>query len=323
MPRVLVTAWTFQGEHEGKRRLAEAGFDVVDSPKPAPLTEEELLAGLRDFDAIVAGNDPLTARVLEGLPRLRAIARWGVGVDAVDLDAATRLGIIVTNTPGLIVDTVADLAFALMLAVARRIVEADRWVRTGQWREFQTTLVWGKTLGLVGVGAIGTAVARRARGFSMTVLGYDPVPRPEAEEVGVRYVPLDELLQTADFVSLHAPLTPQTRGLINARALALMKPTAILINTSRGGLVDQAALYEALRDGRIAGAGLDVFAKEPPDPDDPLLRLNNCVFTPHCGNNARETIEQVNLRVAENLIESFSGACPTFCVNPEVFQGRQ
>lgn len=319
MPRVLVTAWTFQGEHEGKQRLAEAGFEVVDSPRPAPLTEEELLALLPDFDAIVAGNDPLTARVLEQLPRLRAIARWGIGVDAVDLDAATRLGIVVTNTPGLIVDTVADLAFALLLAVARRIVEADRWVRSGQWQEFQTTLVWGKTLGLVGVGAIGMAVARRARGFNMTVLGYDPVPRAEAEEIGVRYVSLDELLREADFVSVHAPLTPQTRGLIDARAIALMKPTAILVNTARGGLVDQQALYEALRDGRIAGAGLDVFAKEPPDPNDPLLKLNNCVFTPHCGNNARETVEQVNLRVAENLIESFSGARPTFCVNPEVF----
>jgi phosphoglycerate dehydrogenase-like enzyme len=237
----------------------------------------------------------------------------------VDLVAATCLGIVVTNTPGMVVDTVADLAFALMLAVARRVVEADAWVRTGRWQEFFGSLVWGKTLGLVGVGAIGLAVARRAAGFNMTVLGHDPAPRPEAASAGVRFVALEELLREADFVSLHAPLTEATRRIIGAEALALMKPTAVLINTSRGGLVDQAALYAALASGRIAGAGLDVFAPEPPDPSDPLLALPNCVFTPHCGYDARETIALVNLQVADNLIATFAGDRPRLCVNPDVF----
>jgi D-3-phosphoglycerate dehydrogenase len=338
MARILVLAGVFMGNTPGRNRLVEAGFDVADYQRPGPLPEDELIAALQGFEGVVAGNDPMNDRVMRAAPSLRAIARHGVGLDSVDLEAAARLGIIVTNTPGIIIDSVADMAFALILAVARRVCEADRTIRAGRWIDHQGVLVWGKTLGIVGVGAIGMAMARRALGFNMTVLAFDPFPRPDAEELGVRYVGLDELLREADFVSIHAPLNEETRGMLGERELGLMRPSAYLINTARGGLVDQKALYEALREGRIAGAGLDVLAEEPPSPDDPLLELANCVFTPHSGHNAREIVERVGLQVAGNLIETFAflgGACPDpkpcegegkgavpprFCANPRVLE---
>jgi D-3-phosphoglycerate dehydrogenase len=313
----------FKGDNEGRRRLLDAGFEVNDAPHSHQLTEDALVALLRDSHAVVAGVEPYTDAVLRSVPELRTIARWGVGVDNIDIDAATRLGVVVTNTPGLLVDAVADLAFALLLATARRLVEADAAVRTANWRGIRGRLVWGKTLGIVGVGEIGTAVARRARGFDMTVLGYDPMPREDARRLGVAYVRLNELLRQADFVSLHAPATETTRGLIAENELALMKPTAILINTARGSLVDQKALYEALRDGRIAGAGLDVFDREPPDPNDPLLSLPNCIFSPHSGSNEWETVERINRQVAENILAAFGDEVPTFCVNPQAWSHRR
>ncbi len=318
MPRVLVIAGHFRGDNPGRRRLLEAGLDVVDAEAADCGSEDGLAAALQGFDAVIAGNEGYTETVLRRAARLKTVARWGVGVDGVDLAAASSLGVVVTNTPGLLVDAVADQAFALLLAVARRIGEGDRAVREGRWQGIRGRLIWGKTLGIVGVGAIGTAVARRARGFDMTILGYDPVPRDEAIELGVSYVGLDELLREADFVSLHAPATDQTQGLIGAAELALMKPTAFLINTGRGALVDQRALYEALRDGRIAGAGLDVFAEEPPAPDDPLLALPQCVFMPHSASNEWETVERINRQVAENILEALGEGRPRFCVNPDV-----
>jgi D-3-phosphoglycerate dehydrogenase len=327
MARILVLAGVFMGDKvPGRNKLVETGFDVVDYKRPGPLPEDELIPALEGFEAAVAGNDPFNERVMSAAPTLRAVARHGVGTDSVDLVAAARLGVIVTNTPGIIVDSVADMAFAHMLAVARRVCEADRAVRAGKWQEIQGPLVWGKTLGLVGVGAIGMAMVRRALGFGMTILAYDPYPRAEAEELGVKYVSLDELLREADFVSIHAPLTSHTRGMIGKREIGLMKPTAYLINTARGGLVDQDALYEALAEKRIAGAGLDVLVHEPPSPDDPLLKLENCVFTPHNAHNAKEIIERVGLQVAQNLIETFAylegGPAPRFCANPDVIKAR-
>lgn len=316
MPRVIVTAGYFKGDNEGRRKLVAAGFEVHDAPHRRLASEEDVVQVLTGYDAVVAGVEPYTAAVLEQLRSLRAIARWGVGVDNIDLQAATRLGILVTNTPGLLVDAVADMAFALMLAIARRVCEGDRRVRSGRSDAVRGSLVWGKTLGIVGVGSIGTAVAMRARGFDMTVLGYDPRPRPEAEALGVRYVQLDELLQKSDFVTLHAALTPGTEGLIGQRELAMMKPSAFLINTGRGRLVDQQALYQALKQRRIAGAALDVLAEEPPPPDEPLLQLDNCIFTPHSASNEHETVARINNQVAENLLQSFSGRTPDFCVNP-------
>lgn len=322
VPRVLVIASRFAPDCPGRRRLADAGFEVIDAG-PGPRDEEALAAALEGYDAVIAGDERYTEVVMVQAAMLKTIARWGVGVDSVDLDAATRLGIVVTNTPGLLVDAVADLTFALLLAVARRVAEGDRAVRAGQWSALRGSLVWGKTLGIVGVGAIGTAVARRALGFNMTVLGCDPRPREDARELGVRYVSLEELLREADFVSLNAPATAETCGIIGARELTLMKPTAFLINTGRGVLVDQGALYEALRDGRIAGAGLDVLAQEPPDPADPLLRLSNCVLMPHSGSNEHETVARINCQVAENVIEAFGDEAPQFCVNQEVWVQRR
>jgi len=322
MTRVLVLVGHFRGDNPGRRRLVKAGVEVLDAPSGASRDEEGLVELLQGFDGVVAGTERYTEGVLQRCPQLKTIARWGVGVDGVDLEAAARLGVVVTNTPGLLVEAVADLAFALLLGVARRVREGDQKVRQGRWEGVQGRAVGGKTLGIVGVGAIGTAVARRGRGFGMELLGYDPVPRAEAEELGVKYVSLEELLKRSDFVTLHAPATEETRGMIGAAELAMMKPTAILVNTARGALVDQQALYEALRDGRLAGAGLDVFAEEPPAPDDPLLSLPNCLFTPHSGSNEVETVERINQQVAENLLEALGGGQPEFCVNPQVF-GRQ
>ncbi|MBC7288911.1 MAG: phosphoglycerate dehydrogenase, partial [Armatimonadetes bacterium] len=254
MRRVLVTARVFLKDEQAVEQLKRAGFQVVEAAFAGRPSEDELISALQGFDAVIAGTEAYTERVLRSLPKLRAIARWGVGVDAIDVAAATRAGVAVLNTPGPIAESVADLTFALMLGIARRICEGDARVRAGKWGPVEGTLVWGKVLGIVGVGAIGTAVARRARGFNMTVLGYDPSPRPEAAELGVEFVHLDTLLRRADFVTLHAPLTPETRNMIGRRELSLMKPTAYLINCARGGLVDQEALTEALRNGTIGGA---------------------------------------------------------------------
>lgn len=328
---VLISAMAFRRHGRAYlERLQEEGYRTLESPVWRPLREEELLELLDRSGAsahvvgMIAGNDRVTQQVLERLPRLRVISRWGIGTDAIDLQAATERGVMVTNTPGLLGDAVADLAFGLLLALARRIPAADRLVRAGRWEELTGVAVWGKALGIVGFGSTGQAMARRGRGFGMTVRVYDPyADREAARRLGVRVTTLEELLQESDFVSLHAALTPETQGLINAQRLAMMKPGAFLVNVARGGLVDENALLQALERGHLAGAALDTHAIEPVPPGHPFLEREDVILTPHIGFSTREAIAAVNEAVYRNLIAGIQGEQPPHVVNPKALTYRK
>src|SRR3989454_6761323 len=264
--KVLITARTMnEVGASALQRLRDAGCDVVIPPKPGPFSADELLKLLPDVDGVLASMDKFTATILESsaAAKLKIISRWGVGYDAIDVPTATRTGIVVAFVPGLLDDAVADFAFALLLALARRVHLGHLDMSNGVWRGVWGNDVFGKTLGILGCGRIGRAVARRATGFNMRLIAYDVQPNSEAEKLGVRFVPLDELLAQSDFLSLHAALTPQNRGLIGEAQLRKMKKSAYLINTARGALVDENALVRALQEGWIAGAALDAFAVEP------------------------------------------------------------
>jgi len=260
---------------------------------------------------------------------LKIVAQMAVGFDNIDVKEATKRGIYVTNTPGVLTETTADFAWTLLMAVARRVVEADKYVHNGKWKVgwhpsmLSGRDVYGATIGIVGVGRIGSAVARRTRGFNVKILYYDVVARPELEkELGAKRVDLGTLLRKSDFVSVHIPLMKATYHLINAEKLKLMKKTAYLINNSRGPVVDEKALYEALKEGRIAGAALDVFEKEPTPLDNPLLKLDNVVVAPHISSASHETRSKMAEMVAENLVAFFEGRTLPNLVNPEVMQVR-
>lgn len=289
---------------------------------------DEVLAKEIGEVAAVLGTDRWTADLMDKAPHLRIIALTAVGYDSVDVAAATERGIVVTNTAGSLTETVADLALALMLAVARRVPEMERWMRAGKWQSVGVTPM-GKdlhhaTLGVVGMGRIGEAVADRARAFQMQVLYHDTVRREELERrYGYRFVTLDALLAASDFVSLHTALTPETRGMIGASALAKMKPTAYLINTSRGPVVDEGALIAALQAGRLAGAGLDVFEHEPVDPENPLLKMENVVTLPHIGSATEATRQAMVDLAVDNLLAVLQGKPPLTPVNPEVLGKRR
>jgi glyoxylate reductase len=273
--------------------------------------------------AAVLGTDRWTAAMMDKAPHLRIIALTAVGFDSVDVAAATERGILVTNTAGSLTDTVADLVLALMLSVARRVPESERWLRAGNWLTPGVSPmgrdVHHATLGILGMGRIGAAVADRARGFQMTVLYHDTVRREDLErQHGYRFVTRETLLRESDFVSLHTALTPETRGMIGEAALALMKPTAFLINTSRGPVVDEGALIAALRAGRLAGAGLDVFATEPIAPENPLLQMENVVLLPHVGSATEATRQAMVDLATDNVLAVLQGKPPLTPVNPEV-----
>jgi glyoxylate reductase len=279
-------------------------------------------------DAVtVVGTDAWTESMMAAAPRLKHIALTAVGYDMVDLAAATARGILVTNTAGSLTDTVADLVLGLMLAAARRIPELERWTRAGRWTSPGVTPmgldVYGKTLGIVGLGRIGQAVAERARGFRMRLLCHDSVRREAVEaRLGCEFVPLERLLDESDFVTLHVPLGAGTQGMMGAAQFARMKSTAFLINTSRGPVVDEAALIAALRDGRIAGAGLDVYEHEPVDLRNPLLSMENVVTVPHVGSATEATRQAMVDLAVENALAVLQGKPPLTPVNPEVLGKR-
>ncbi len=319
--KILITARSFRktpGRHQDI--LREAGYELIESPHDRPLTAAEIAPLLADVDAAILGLDEVTAESVAGASRLRVISRYGVGVDSIDIAAMTARGIVVTVTPGANSVAVAELTMGLILAVARHIPYADREVRQGHWGRKTGVELSGSTLGLIGLGRIGRDVARRAYAFGMTIGYYDPFPPPPEAMTGfqARARSLDELLAESDFVSLHLPLTEETRNLIDARALARMKPTACLINTARGGLVDEQALYEALAGGRLAGAAFDAFAQEPPG-DSPLLKLDNFVASPHAGSATAQTTLRMGLLASENALAVLRGECPEGVVNPDVF----
>lgn len=296
--------------------------DLVMPVGDKPMSREELLVGVKGAAAVLVMGDRVDEAVCAAAaPGCRVFANYGVGYNNIDVSAATRHGIWVTNTPDVVTDATADMAFALLLAVARRVVEADRLVRTGGWQSWGPEFmlggaVAGRTLGIVGGGRIGLAMARRARGFNMDILYTANSPKPEFEAaVGGRFAPLPTLLAQADFVSLHVPLTAATRHLIGAAELALMKKTAYLINTARGPVVDEKALVAALKAGVIAGAGLDVFEDEP-RVEPGLLALDNVVLAPHIGSATLETRQNMAHMACRNILAALAGAVPPNCLNP-------
>jgi glyoxylate reductase len=322
-PRIYVTQPV--AESALKRLRAVASVKIhTDSSKIVP--KRTLIAALRQAEILFCLlHDQIDRAAIAANPKLRAICAQSITPSNIDVAAATALGIPVTCVPALTTEATADMAFALMLAAARRVVEADRGVRAGKFpgaqsRHFLGALVHGKTIGLVGGGGrIGKAVAKRAHGFSMRVLYWTPRRKPEAEEheAGLTYASLDDLLRQSDFVSLHTPLNPQTRHQIGKRQLSLMKKTAFLINTARGAIVDEAALVRALKAGKIAGAGLDVFEQEPKVHPD-LKKMSNVVLAPHLGSAVPEVREPMANVVVDNILAIIEGKRPPDIVNPEV-----
>ena len=320
--KVVVTARTM--DEVGQSALVllrDAGCEIVDPKHVGPMSGDALLKVLGGADAVLAGVDRFTAEVIGSAEarQLKIISRWGVGFDAIDVAAATEAGVVVAYTPGLLNETVADFAFALLLALARHVHLGHGDMTAGTWRAVWGVDVFGKTLGLLGCGRIGQAMARRARGFDMRVIAYDVAPDPAAEKLGVTFVGLDELLAESDFLSLHAALTPGSRGLIGEPQLRAMKPTALLVNTARGALIDEDALARALHDGQIAGAALDAFTAEPLPADSPLRSAPNVLLTPHFASYARETGERVSHSAVQAIVDLKNGQRPQLVLNPEVF----
>ena len=295
-------------------------------PDELPPSHADLLAQVTGMDGLLSLlTDRIDAEVMQAAgPSLKVISNHAVGVDNVDVAEATARGIPVGNTPGILTDATADLAFALLLAAARRVVEGDRLVKAGGWKTWAPGFMLGAdlagaTLGIVGFGRIGRALARRAAGFGLRILFTDPSPAAPEPGVAAEQVDLDTLLRTSDFISLHTPLTEETRGLINRDTLRRMKPTAVLINTSRGPVVDQQALYEALHSKRIFAAALDVTVPEPLPLDSPLLELENCIVVPHIASASWRSRQQMSLMAAENMIAGLKGERLPHCANPEVY----
>jgi phosphoglycerate dehydrogenase-like enzyme len=299
--------------------LTNSGLRLRMEPKRGARSTADMVDLVEGVSAAIVSTDPFDAEVLSTAQHLRVIARVGVGTDSIDLEAATARGIAVTITPGANEGTVADHTVALMLAVLRRICEHDAGVRGGRWDRTGAHAPWllsGSTIGLIGFGHIGKLVARRLSGFDVTVIVCDPVPcgDPSISQVG-----LSELMARADVISVHAPLTSVSRGMIGEHELALARPDAVVINTSRGGIVDEAALVSALRNGRLRGAGLDVFADEPPRKSD-LLTLANVVLSPHVGGISRRSIAEMTRRATTSVVDVLAGRRPTHLANPDVFE---
>ncbi len=324
--RVLVSQYVFP---EAVAALREAGLDVVARLDDVPLSAAELRRAVAGADALVCLlSDRIDRELLAAAPRLGLVANVAVGYDNVDVDAATDAGVAVSNTPGVLTEATADLAFALILATARRIPEGDAFLRAGRythWKLDQEQVgadVHGQVLGIFGLGCIGRAVARRAiGGFGMRVIYHSSrrLPAEQEQELGVGWVELDELLSTSDFLSLHGPLTEQTRHVIDARALARMRPSAILVNTARGPLVDEAALAAALADGTIAGAGLDVYEREPEVHPGLLAQRDRVVLLPHLGSATASTRRRMAAIAVGNVLDALGGERPRSLVNETVY----
>lgn len=322
-PKVYVT------RHLPEAALNELvqGCDVEIWDHETPPPYELIVEKIRDKEGLLCLlTDRIDAALMDACPRLKVISQCAVGFDNVDVAAATERGIPVGHTPGVLTDATADFAFTLLMAAARRVGEAIDYVRAGHWQTWGLTLllgqdVYGATLGLIGFGRIGQAVARRARGFDMRVLYYDVMRQPEAEaELGAEYRSLEELLQESDYVSLHVSLTEQTQGLMDARAFALMKPTATLINTSRGPVVDAEALYQALKTGDLAYAALDVTDPEPLPAGHKLLELPNLIVAPHIASATVSSRTLMARRAVENLLAGLQGQRLPYCANPQVYE---
>ncbi|MCF8565849.1 D-glycerate dehydrogenase [Alicyclobacillus tolerans] len=302
--------------------MQQCNLDYLDTEDV--ISREVLYEHLPEAEGLICySRIKIDRELLDHAPRLRVVSNIAVGYDNFDLHTMNERKILGTNTPEVLTETTADLAFALLMAAARRIPEADRHVKEGRWKGWYPSLmvgkdVWGSTLGIVGMGRIGEAVARRARGFDMQVLYHNRRPNPDANaKLGAKYVGLDELMRASDYVLVLTPLTPETTQLIGAKELSLMKPDAFFINAARGKVVDEAALVEVLTSGKIAGAGLDVYEQEPVSLDNPLLHMDNVVTLPHIGSATGVTRLKMAQKAADNLVAALSGQVPENLVNPE------
>jgi glyoxylate reductase len=320
-PKVLITRPIPQSVIDHISKSCEVQVHPVDEPMSPALLD----SAMHDVDGVMPAGVRISKEIIDAAPRLRVVSNVAVGYDNVDVEACNRRRILVTNTPDVLNEATADLTFALILAVARRVVEGDRYVRAGNWTHWQWNYLWGtemhgKTLGLYGFGRIARATARRARGFSMRVL-YHARHRVSADvekEFTAEFVDRETLLRQSDFLSLHVPLTPETRHAIGATELALMKPTAFVINVARGPILDEEALVQALQAGRLAGAGLDVFENEP-KVHPALLSLDNVTMMPHVGSATAETRLRMAMLASENLLAALRGERPKNLVNPVAF----
>lgn len=293
---------------EPRERLLASGAELVENPHGRTLTEDEVRELIRDADALIAGTEPLTAAVLAGAPRLRVISRVGIGTDNVDLDAATRLGIAVFNTPDAVTEAAAELTVGGILSVLRHIHSMDAELRAGRWTRQMGALLRGKTVGIVGLGRVGKRVATLLRSFEVDLLGYDILPDPAATEREVALVPLDDLLAASDVVTIHTSKGADVGPLLGGNELAMMKDGAILVDTARGGLIDEDALLEELESGRLGGAYLDVFAEEPYT--GPLRQVPTALLTPHAGSYAREARSQMEAEAVDHVLSFLAGVGP-------------
>jgi len=290
-------------------------------------SEENLIKEVKDVDVLMVVYAKITEKIINSAEKLKGIVRYGIGVDNIDIETATKRKIPVANVPDYSIGTVADHTLALILSLNRKITIADRIVKKGEWgiwtapsQKLKGFDLEGKILGLIGIGRIGSAVARRAKGFGMRIIAYDPyVTKEIAEKLGIELVDLAALLKNADFISIHTPLTPETCGMIGEKELRMIKKTAYIINTARGPIIQERALYKALKEGWIAGAGLDVYEKEPPDPNNPLLKLENVIATPHIAYYTEEAIRRLAISAAEEAVRILQGQLPKNLVNKKAF----
>jgi len=306
-------------------KLKNSGMRVIDL-RGSGVEDDDFIKALKQADAVLCGNDlQVTEDLFDLAPKVKVIAKLGAGLDTVDIDAASRHGAVVFHTPGANNQAVADHTFALILSLARRILYCDQSLREKRWEhtKIMGVEIWQKTIGIIGLGAIGRCVALRAKGFQMKVVACDPYwSAGFADQEGIEQMPLDELLKVADIVTIHAPLTPENKGLINARAFKLMKSTALLINVARGAIVAESDLYQALKNGEIGGAGLDVFEPEPPT-ESALLELDNVVLSPHTAAFTHEAMDNMSMGIVDQLIDYYQGKRPAHLVNPEVYKSRK
>ncbi len=315
-----------------KEFLSSHGFEVISNPYTGAITEDQLIELIKGAEGTLAANEPYTARVFDALPGLKVVSRVGVGFDAVDVKAATERGVIITTTPvHELAQAMAEHTFALLLSLSKRVPQMNASLREGEWRTTywgkQVTDLYGLTIGLLGVGRIGSEVAKRARAFDMKLIYHDVVRREDLEQsLGMEFVTFDQLLAESDVLSLHTPLLPSTRGIINDAAFSKMKASAILVNTARGAVVDEAALVRALESGRIVGACIDAFSVEPLAPPHPLYRLQdrlpNLIVTPHLGYGAR-TGRAMIYHAANQMIDAIEGRVPQNMLNPDVIPLRR
>jgi len=311
--KILVTPTSFTPAKDSPalELLYSFSRDIVFNPQGKPLSEDDLIPLLSGCEGYIAGLDFITRKVIETTSKLKVISRYGAGVDRVDLEAAKEKGIVVCNTPGVNANAVADLAFALLLCIIRKIPLLDRQTREGKWPRTTGFELYGKTIGIIGLGAVGKAVAKRASGFSMKIMANDPLINLEyAQANGIIATDFSEVIKEADFISLHLPLTDETRNIIDVEIMKAMKKGAVIINTARGGLIDENAAFELLKSGHLGGLGLDTYEMEPPG-FSPLFTLDNVVVTPHTGAHTTEATAAMAEVSVKNLIDVLSGkSCP-------------